>query len=91
MKLSFSTKALGALAGVAMVAATMTSPAAAFSLSSPSIDESYSAAPVEKVWWHHGGCWHCGGGWGWHRHWGPGWGGGRHCWMSPWGWRCRYW
>jgi hypothetical protein len=92
MKLSFSTKALGALAGVAMVAATMTSPASAFTLSSPAADESYSSAPVEKVWWRHG-CWHCGGyGWGWHRHWGPGWGyGGRHCWMSPWGWRCRYW
>ena len=92
MKLSFSTKALGALAGVAMVAATMTSPASAFTLSSPAADESYTSAPVEKVWWHH--CWHCGGyGWGWHRHWGPGWGygGGRHCWMSPWGWRCRYW
>jgi hypothetical protein len=67
----------------------MTSPASAFTLSSPALDEPFSAAQVDKVWWH---CWHCGwhGGWGWHR-WGPGWGGGRHCWMSPWGWRCRYW
>jgi hypothetical protein len=73
-----------------MVAATMTSPASAFTLSSPSVDGATTS--VEKVWWHHGwggGGWHGG---GWHRHWGGGYyGGGRHCWMSPWGWRCRYW
>src|ERR1700735_545792 len=95
MKLSFSTKALGALAGVAMVAATMASPASAFTLSSPSIDEPFTAAQIDKVWCYHCGWgwhrpWGYGYGWGWHRPWGYGygWGGGyRHCWVSPWG-RC---
>jgi hypothetical protein len=76
MKLSLSTKALSALAGAAFLAASMSAPASAFTLSSPSMSEPFSAGQVDKVWWHHG-YWHPG--WGW-RH--------RHCWWTYWGWRC---
>ena len=79
MRLSFSTKALGAIAGVAMLSATMSAPASAFTLASPSIGDHFSAGQVDKVWWG----WR-GGGWGWRGGWGYrpwGWG------YRPWGWR----
>ncbi|HEV3044948.1 MAG TPA: hypothetical protein VGY52_13890 [Roseiarcus sp.] len=78
MKLSLSTKALGALAGAAFLTASMSAPASAFTLSSPSISEPFSAGQVDKVWWHHG-YWHPGWGHGWHH---------RDCWWTYWGWRC---
>lgn len=97
MKLSFSTKALSALAGAAMLASSVSAPASAFTLSSPSMSDAFSTGQVDKVW-----CYHCG--WGWHRGWGwrgygwrgygwrgYGWGYHRHCWWGPYGWRCRYW
>ena len=71
MRLSFSTKMLGAIAGVAMLGATMSEPASAFTLASPSIGDQFSATGhVDKVWWR--------GGWGWRRGWG---------WRAGWGWR----
>ncbi|HLW92841.1 MAG TPA: hypothetical protein VKS78_16280 [Roseiarcus sp.] len=84
----FSSKALGALAGVALLAQSAGS-ASAFTLSSPSLEPTFAGAQVDKVYWCRWG--RCGYGWGYHPGWGyrPGW--GRHCWMSPWGWRCRYW
>ena len=91
----FSSKALGAIAGAALLAQSA-APASAFTLSSPSAEPSFAGVQVEKAYWCRWG--RCGG-WGWHPHpywgWHPGWGyhpgWGRHCWMSPWGWRCRYW
>jgi hypothetical protein len=61
----------GAIAAVAMVAAQI-SPAAAFTLPSPSGVEKAVSPQVEKVWW----CrWGCGPGWGWRAgrwgYWGP--------------------
>lgn len=83
---------LAALAGAAMLALSM-SPASAFTLASPSLEQPVASAQIEKVWWHHG--W--GGGWhgGWHHGWGgggwgPGWG-YRRCWINQWGNRvCRW-
>jgi hypothetical protein len=88
MKLSFSTKALSALAGAAFLAASLSAPASAFTLSSPSMGDAFSTGQVDKVWW----CYHCGYH-PWHHYWGPGYGywPHRHCWWSPWGWRCRWW
>ncbi|WP_158815100.1 hypothetical protein [Methylocapsa sp. S129] len=86
MSRNFATSSLAALAGAAMLALSM-SPASAFTLASPSLEQPVASAQIEKVWWHHG--W--GGGWhgGWHRWgggWGPGWGyGGPHCWRGYWG------
>jgi hypothetical protein len=60
-------------------------PASAFTLSTPSPVANVASADIQHVWWHHGWGWH-GGGWGWHGGWHR-----RHCWMSPWGWRCRWW
>jgi hypothetical protein len=92
MTLSFSTKALGALAGAALFAATMSAPASAFTLSSPSMSEHFAAGQVDKVYWCRWG--RCGGyGYGWRRpYYGYGYGyPHRHCWWGPYGWRCRWW
>jgi hypothetical protein len=64
---------LAAVAGVAMLALSM-GPAAAFTLTSPSLEHSYSSAPVEKVWWDR-----------WHRWHGPGYWGPRRCWRGYYG------
>src|SRR5580698_8245625 len=76
---------LAALAGAAMLALSM-SPASAFTLAAPSLEQPFAAAQIDKVWWHHGwgGGWGWHHGWGWHRPWGcGGWGG--HCWRGYWG------
>jgi hypothetical protein len=80
-------RALAAVAGAAMLAATATQ-ASAFTLSAPSLEPSVAASNIDHVYWRHGWGWHG----GWHRGWG--WRGGwgwhhRHCWINPWGhWRC---
>ena len=85
MTFSFSTKAVAAIAGVAMLSTTMSAPASAFTLASPSIGEQFSThGQVDKVWWCRWG--RCGYGWGWRGYgWrGYGWGwrgyGWRRCW-----------
>jgi hypothetical protein len=57
---------LAALAGAAMLTFSM-APASAFTLASPSLEQSYASGQIEKVWWHHRHCWrgrwghlHCG-------------------------------
>jgi hypothetical protein len=95
MKLGTSS-AVAAVAGAAMLVLAM-SPASAFTLSTPGLDNP-SATQIEKVWWRgggwRGGGWHGGwrgGGWGWRGGWrgpgwgwrGPGWGGG--CWRGYYG------
>jgi hypothetical protein len=63
---------LAAVAGVAMLALSM-GPASAFTLTSPSLEHSYSAAQVQKVWWDRWGRWHGA------RYW------GRRCWRGYYG------
>ena len=66
---------IAALAGAAMLGLSF-SPASAFTLAGPSLQQSAASAQVDKVWWRgggwRGGGWH--GGWrgGWHRGWGWG-------------------
>ena len=85
--------AIATIAGAAMLLAT-SGPSAAFTLSSPSLEQPVAAAGVDRVWWDRWGRWRPNGwgwgaprwGWGWHR---PVYGfyGGpvRHCWRGPWG------
>jgi hypothetical protein len=94
-----SRRAIGALAGAAMLAASG-APSPAFTLSAPSLETPVVNGNVTPVYWHGG--WHSGWGWhrgwgwrgGWHRWgWGPGWGYGYgfgpvwRCWWTPWGFR----
>jgi hypothetical protein len=81
---------IAALAGAAMLALSL-SPASAFTLSGPSLEQPLVSSQIDKVWWHHGwgGGWHGGWGWGWHRGWGwhagwggPGWGWGHGRWCN---------
>lgn len=82
--------ALGALAGAAMLTIS-TAPASAFTLSSPSIEKSFTGAQIDKVWWRRPG-WGWRGGYGW-RGYGYGWRGYGwrypygygHCWRGYWG------
>jgi hypothetical protein len=69
--------AIAAIGGAAMLALSL-SPASAFTLSGPSLEQPVASAQIEKVWWRHG--------------WGGGWHGGyRHCWINRWGNRvCRW-
>ena len=70
-----------------MLAMTMTAPASAFTVASPQLGHSFAAeGQVQKAWWDRWGRWHPNY-WGYGPYWGP----HRHCWMSPWGWRCRWW
>jgi hypothetical protein len=95
--MSFRTVAkytIAAIGGATMLATSL-SPASAFTLAAPSLEQPVASAQIDKVWfnggWHHG--W--GGGWGWHHGWGGGWaggygggygyGGGPHCWRGYWG------
>jgi hypothetical protein len=78
MSRNLATCSLAALAGAAMLALSM-SPASAFTLASPSLEQPVASAQIDKVWWRHGG-------WGWHRGWGGGWGPGYgRCWRGRWG------
>jgi hypothetical protein len=78
---------LAGAVGASMLALSL-SPASAFTLSGPSLEQPVASAQIEKVWCNH---WGCHGGWGWHHGWGGGgWGGGR-CWINRWGNRvCRW-
>jgi hypothetical protein len=96
---TFSSKALAAVAGALLLAESFAAPASAFTLASPAMSEHFSAGQVDKAYWCRWG--RCGYGWG-YRRWGYGYYGrpygyyghpygyGRRCWMSPWGWRCRW-
>jgi len=86
----FSCGVIAGIAGSAMLLATC-APSAAFTLSSPSLEQPVAAAGVENVWWGRGGGWRRNG-WGWRGRWGGGWRGGWG-WHRPvgrcWGhWRC---
>jgi hypothetical protein len=57
---------LAALTGAMMLTFSM-APASAFTLASPSLEQSYASGQIDKVWWHHRHCWrgrwghlHCG-------------------------------
>ena len=65
---------LAAAVGAAMLASSMGS-ASAFTLASPSLEQSYAASHVEKVWYDRWGRWH-GYGYG-YRY--------RHCWRGYYG------
>ncbi len=75
--------ALAALAGAAMLTISM-GPASAFTLASPSLEQSVASAQIDKVWWRGGWGWR--GGYGWR---GYGYGypyyGYRHCWRGYYG------
>ena len=74
--------AIAAVGGAAMLALSL-SPASAFTLSGPSLQQPIASAQMENVWWRHG--------WGWRGGWHRGWGGYRHCWINRWGNRvCRW-
>jgi hypothetical protein len=54
-----TTCSLAALAGIAMLTLSM-APASAFTLASPSLEQPFAAAQIDKVqWhrWHHRHCW----------------------------------
>jgi hypothetical protein len=71
--------ALAALAGAAMFLAASSSPAPAFTLSSPTLEQPVLSADIQDAYWCRWG--RCGG-WGWHRWgWHRGWG------WHRWGWR----
>jgi hypothetical protein len=79
-----------------MLITASSGPSAAFTLSSPSLEQPVAAAGVEHVWWDRWGRWHPNG-WGWRappwRPWGwrgpyaYGYGPVRHCWIGRWGYR----
>jgi hypothetical protein len=79
---------LAALAGAAMLTISM-GPASAFTLASPSLENSVASSQIDKVWWRGG--WGYRGGWGWRG--GYGWRGygwgypgyGYHCWRGYYG------
>ena len=90
--------ALAAIAGAAMFVAASSSPSPAFTLSSPSLEQSVLSGEIQDVYWcrwgrcggwgwHRWGYWHRPWGWGWHRAYYHPW---RHCWWGPWGYRCRW-
>jgi hypothetical protein len=58
---------LAALTGAMMLTFSM-APASAFTLASPSLEQSYASGQVQKVWWRHRHCWV-----GWHGHMHCGW------------------
>ena len=78
--------ALAALAGAAMLTISM-GPASAFTLASPSLENSVASSQIDKVWWRR---WGYGYGYGWR---GYGWRGygypyygyGYHCWRGYYG------
>lgn len=97
MTRSLASKALAAAAGASLFALTLAAPvpASAFTLAAPDLGHSFTDnGQVQKAWWDRWGRWHpnyWGPRYGWRPGWGyGGWGPHRHCWMSPWGWRCRW-
>ncbi|HEY1944858.1 MAG TPA: hypothetical protein VGH40_22310 [Roseiarcus sp.] len=66
-----------AVAGAAMLAISATS-ASAFTLSSPSLEQSMASSQIDHVWWDRWGRWHPN-----HPFWG--WGPHRHCWRGYYG------
>jgi hypothetical protein len=78
---------VGALAGAAMLGLSL-SPASAFTLSGPSLEQPVASASIDKVWYYRYG--YRGYGWrgyGWRGgYYRPGWGYyGRHCWRGYYG------
>ncbi len=83
--------ALAALAGAAMLTISM-GPASAFTLASPSLENSVASSQIDKVWWRRWGYgygygwrgygWH---GYGWRGYCYPGYGYGYHCWRGYYG------
>jgi hypothetical protein len=80
----FIVGSLGALVGASMLAVSL-SPASAFTLAAPSLEQPVASSQIDKVWWRGG--W--GGGWhgGWRGGWGSGWRGGWGYRGAGWGWR----
>ena len=66
------------LAGATMLALSL-SPASAFTLSGPSLEQPVASAQVDKVWWRYGYGYR---GYGWRR---PGYWGYGHCWRGYYG------
>jgi hypothetical protein len=91
--------ALAAFAGAAMFLAASSSPSSAFTLSSPSLEQSVLGADLQDVYWcrwgrcgrwgwHRWGYWHRWHRWGWyHPYYYHPW---RRCWWGPWGYRCHW-
>jgi hypothetical protein len=76
--------ALAALAGAAMLTISM-GPASAFTLASPSLEQSVASAQIDKVWWRRWGYGYGWRGYGWRGYGYPyGYGYG-HCWRGYWG------
>lgn len=79
--------ALAGLAGAAMLTISM-GPASAFTLASPSLEQSVASAQIDKVWWRRGYGWRGYGwrGYGWRGYGYPyGYGYGYHCWRGYYG------
>jgi len=83
---------LGAAAGAALTVAVSFGPSAAFTLSSPSLDQPVVTANIQHVWWDRWGRWHPNyWRWGWrHPYWHPYWRPWRHCWWTWHGRVCRW-
>ena len=77
LKSTLASTGVAALAGAAMLTLSMTAPASAFTLASPSLAAPVAAQHVDKVWWDRWGRWH--GGWGYRRHCWRGYYGRLHC------------
>jgi hypothetical protein len=76
---SFATYTIAAVAGGTMLASL--SPASAFTLSGPSLEQPVASAQIDKVWWRYGYGYR---GYGWRGYgygYRPGWGYG-HCWRG---------
>ena len=88
--------ALAAIVGATMLLAA-SGPSAAFTLSSPSLEQPVAGGGVVPAWWDRWGRWHPNAwGYGPARPWGWGYrpyyhpyvyGPVRHCWIGPWGYR----
>jgi hypothetical protein len=80
MHRNLATYSLAALAGAAMLTLSI-GPASAFTLASPSLEQPFASAQIEKVYCRWGRC-----GYGWRGGYGYGYG-YRHCWINRWGYR----
>jgi len=77
---------IGAIAGATMLGLSLT-PASAFTLTGPSLEQPVASAQIDKVWYRYGYRgygWR--GGYRWHGgYYRRGWGYGRHCWRGYYG------